>query len=59
MENAQASADWNACREQTLPFFAQAPSPDACLWRLSVPQTTPALDLPFAQLIEWHGGQRG
>ena len=58
MENAQASADWNACREQTLPFFAQAPSPDACLWRLSVPQTTPALDLPFAQLIEWHGGLR-
>ena len=58
MENAQASADWNACREQTLPFFTQAPSPDACLWRLSVPQTTPALDLPFAQLIEWHGGLR-
>ena len=58
MDNAQASADWNACREQTLPFFAQAPSPDACLWRLSVPQTTPALDLPFAQLIEWHGGLR-
>ena len=58
MENAQASAAWHACREQTLPFFAQAPSPDACLWRLSVPQTTPALDLPFAQLIEWHGGLR-
>ena len=58
MENAQASAAWQACREQTLPFFAQAPSPDACLWRLSVPQTTPALDLPFAQLIEWHGGLR-
>ena len=58
MENAQASAAWHACREQTLPFFAQVPSPDACLWRLSVPQTTPALDLPFAQLIEWHGGLR-
>ena len=58
MDAAQASADWNACREQTLPFFAQPPSPDACLWRLSVPQTTPALDLPFAQLIEWHGGLR-
>jgi glycolate oxidase FAD binding subunit len=23
-----------------------------------VPQTTPALDLPWPQLIEWHGGQR-
>ena len=58
MDNAQASADWNACREQTLPFFAQPPSPDACLWRLSVAQTTPALVLPYAQLIEWHGALR-
>ena len=58
MDNAQAGLDWNACREQTLPFFAQPPSADACLWRLSLPQTTPALDLPYAQLIEWHGGLR-
>ena len=58
MDNVQAGADWNACREQTLPFFAQPPAPDACLWRLSVPQTTPAMDLPFAPLIEWHGGLR-
>ena len=56
MDPPQASADWNACREQTLPFFTQPPSSDACLWRLSVPQTTPAMDLPFAPLIEWHGG---
>ena len=58
MDNVQAGADWNACREQTLPFFAQPPAPDACLWRLSVPQTAPAMDLPFAPLIEWHGGLR-
>ena len=58
MDNAQAGLDWAACREQTLPFFAQSPSDDACLWRLSVPQTTPAMALPFAQLIEWHGGLR-
>jgi len=58
MDNAQAGADWNACREQTLPFFAQPPSADACLWRLSVPQTTPAFELPYAQLLEWHGGLR-
>jgi glycolate oxidase FAD binding subunit len=58
MDNVQAGADWNACREQTLPFFAQPPAPDACLWRLSVPQTTPAMDLPFAPLVEWHGGLR-
>jgi len=58
MDKAQASADWNACREQTLPFFVQPPAPDACLWRLSVAQTMPALDLPYAQLIEWHGALR-
>jgi glycolate oxidase FAD binding subunit len=58
MDNAQAGADWNACREQTLPFFAQPPAPDACLWRLSVPQTAPAMDLPYAPLVEWHGGLR-
>jgi glycolate oxidase FAD binding subunit len=58
MDNTQAAADWAACREQTLPFFTQPPSPGACLWRLSLPQTAPALDLPFAQLIEWHGALR-
>lgn len=57
MDNAQAGPDWAACRDQTLPFF-QAPAPDLCLWRLSVPQTAIALKLPFAQFIEWHGAQR-
>ena len=57
MDNAQAGPDWAACRDQTLPFF-HAPSPDLCLWRLSLPQTAPVLDLPFAQLIEWQGAQR-
>ena len=58
MDSAQAGADWVACREQTLPFFSQPPSPDDCLWRLSVPQTTPALDLPYTPFIEWQGGLR-
>ncbi len=68
MDPAQASADWDACREQTLPFFAAPPAAmtaanpnDLCLWRLSVPQTTPALALPevvSSPLIEWHGGLR-
>ena len=58
LDNAQAGPDWNACREQTLPFFTAPPAPDACLWRLSVPPATAALALPFAQLIEWHGGLR-
>jgi glycolate oxidase FAD binding subunit len=57
MDNAQAGPDWTACRDQTLPFF-KTPAPDLCLWRLSVPQTAPALALPFAQFIEWHGAQR-
>ncbi len=67
MDPDQARADWNACREQTLPFFAAPPaamtavSPDLCLWRLSVPQTAPALALPAvvsSPFIEWHGGLR-
>lgn len=57
MDNAQAEPDWQACRNQSLPFFT-APGPELCLWRLSVPQTAPALNLPYAQLVEWHGGQR-
>ncbi len=48
--------DWSACRDQHLPWFAPREGLD--LWRLSVPQTAPVLDLPYQQLIEWHGGQR-
>jgi len=62
MDNAQAAADWKASGEQTLDFF-KAPTAQDCLWRLSVPQTAPALDVrvegaPCAQYIEWHGAQR-
>ncbi len=57
MDNAQAGPDWDACRDQTLPFF-RPPAPELGLWRLSVPQTAPVLALPYAQFIEWHGGQR-
>jgi glycolate oxidase FAD binding subunit len=57
MNNAEAAQDWRASGEQTLQFF-DAPSPDACLWRLSLPQTAPVLDLPDAQYIEWQGAQR-
>ena len=58
MDNTQASADWAAARDQRLPFFSAPPASDLCLWRLSVAQTAPVLDLPYAQCIEWHGGQR-
>ena len=57
LDNAQAAGDWAACRDQTLPFF-QTPSPELCLWRLSLPQTAPVVKLPYAQLVEWQGAQR-
>ena len=60
MDTAQACADWTACRDLALPFFNQVPAllESPVLWRLSVPQTTPALALPWPQFIEWHGGLR-
>ena len=58
MDNAQARPDWTLCRDQTLPFFKRPADATLALWRLSVPQTAPVLALPYAQLIEWHGGLR-
>jgi glycolate oxidase FAD binding subunit len=61
MANADVAPDWRASGEQTLPFF-DAPAPDACLWRLSVPQTAPVLEMPGlahpSPYIEWQGAQR-
>ena len=61
MDNQEAMQDWRASGEQTLQFF-EPPSGELCLWRLSVPQTAPVLDLPNignpAQYIEWQGAQR-
>jgi len=57
MDNLQAVPHWQASREQSLAFF-QAPATDLCLWRLSLPQTAPVLNLPYAQCIEWHGALR-
>ena len=56
IENAPAL--WAALREQKTDFFADATANGQRLWRLSVPGTTPALDLPGKQLIEWGGAQR-
>jgi glycolate oxidase FAD binding subunit len=49
---------WNAVRNQQHAFFTQAPSESDCLWRLSVAQTTPMLNIPYAQCVEWQGAQR-
>ena len=61
IDPAQAAQDWRASAEQTLPFF-EPPSPDLCLWRLSVPQTAPVIELEQLshppQYIEWQGAQR-
>nr|WP_315463333.1 glycolate oxidase subunit GlcE [uncultured Rhodoferax sp.] len=58
MDTAQAAADWALCRDQKLPFFTEGGQDDQVLWRLSVAQTAPVLDLPWPQLVEWHGGLR-
>ena len=43
-----------ALREQRLAFFDDA----APLWRLSLPNNTPLVDLPGAALLDWGGAQR-
>jgi glycolate oxidase FAD binding subunit len=61
LDNATVAPDWTACREQTLPWFAdRAARPDLALWRLSVPPTAPVLALPGGAqpLVEWHGALR-
>ncbi len=62
LDQAQAAADWKASGEQILDFF-KAPTEQHCLWRLSVPQTAPVLDVRVngascPQYVEWHGAQR-
>ena len=55
-DNAATAPDWTLCRDQQLPWFLERGEQD--LWRLSVPQTAPVLDLPEPPLVEWHGAQR-
>ncbi len=57
-DTTRAQADWAQCRDQQLPFFHRPADNGMALWRLSVAQTTPVLDLPWPQLVEWHGGLR-
>jgi glycolate oxidase FAD binding subunit len=54
LDNSGAAPEWQALREQATPWFAA----DRDLWRISVPQTAPVLELPEAPLVEWHGAQR-
>lgn len=45
---------WPALRDHRIAFFQG----DEPLWRVSVPQTTPPLELGAAPLVEWGGGVR-
>jgi len=45
---------WQQLKEHKLPFFDSNKS----LWRLSIPATTPALDLAGKTFIDWSGAQR-
>jgi FAD/FMN-containing dehydrogenase len=49
-----ATRFWHGIREHTDPYFKTGRS----LWRLSLKSTTPPLNLPGAQLIEWGGALR-
>ncbi|RYX96584.1 MAG: glycolate oxidase subunit GlcE [Comamonadaceae bacterium] len=55
----EAEVSWYALREQTAPFFdlGVAHADGDALWRLSVPDTTPPLNLGDT-LVEWNGAQR-
>ena len=53
-EVANAGDYWRDLREHRLAFF----SPQAALWRLSVPQTAQPIATAHPQLIEWGGGER-
>jgi len=54
VDDAQAAAFWTGIRNHADPFFAGG---DA-LWRVSVPSTAAALEIPGEQLIEWGGSLR-
>lgn len=55
---------WTGLRDHLDDYFVRAYAALArapgrlALWRLSLPQTAPALDLAGSQLIEWGGAQR-
>ena len=61
MAPAAAVGFWRGLRDHGDDFFGgarQSEAKGAALWRLSLPSTAPALNLPGQQLIEWGGAQR-
>ena len=57
MDSVQTKADWTAARDLQLPWFKAGFARGDDLWRTSVPQTTPPLNLGDT-MIDWLGGQR-
>ena len=49
---------WRAVREQLLPAFRPSENEDVRLWRVSVPDTAPELELDGTFCMEWGGGLR-
>jgi glycolate oxidase FAD binding subunit len=52
---ADADTFWDQLREHQMAFFVESTEG---LWRLSMPSTTPVLQLPGDTLTEWGGAQR-
>jgi glycolate oxidase FAD binding subunit len=57
VETAEADAFWISLRDGQHSFFDRK-SPQATLWRLSLPSVTPVLVETGETLIEWGGAQR-
>jgi glycolate oxidase FAD binding subunit len=61
LDRDEAALWWAAVRDHRHPFFRlddEALAAGTSLWRLSLPPTAPALELPGAGLVEWGGAQR-
>jgi glycolate oxidase FAD binding subunit len=57
VDSPATTADWSAARDLRLPWFADGFARGQRLWRISVPQTTPPLNVG-STMIDWLGGQR-
>jgi glycolate oxidase FAD binding subunit len=61
VDPGRALSWWESVRDQSGDFFALSDADGArgeSLWRLSVPATSPPLQLAGGQFIEWQGAQR-